>query len=76
VRAKYIGIGTGIVITGLIAGLSMWFALTTALGIPDAVAVPLAACWSLVIMCFDRWLVVSLERRQGRRLRRYLADAR
>ena len=75
VRAKYIGIGTGIVITGFIAGLSMWFALTTALGIPDAAAVCLAACWSLVIMCIDRWLVVSLERRQGRTLRRYLMDA-
>jgi hypothetical protein len=75
VRAKYVGTGTGIVITGLIAGLSMWFALTTALGIPAAVAAPLAACWSLVIMSIDRWLVVSLERRKGRGPLGYLVDA-
>jgi hypothetical protein len=75
VRARYVGTGTGIVITGMIAGLSMWFALTTALGIPAAAGIPLAACWSLAIMSIDRWLVVSLERRGGRGLLRYLVDA-
>lgn len=75
VRAKYVGTGAGIVITGLIAGLSMWFALTTALGISAAVAAPLAACWVLVIMSIDRWLVVSLERREGRGVLGYLIAA-
>lgn len=75
VRAKYVGTGTGIVITGLIAGFSMWFALTTALGVSVAAAGPLAACWALAIMCIDRWLVVSLERCEGRGPLGYLVAA-
>jgi Domain of unknown function (DUF4407) len=75
VRAKYVGTGAGIAITGLIAGLSMWFALTTALGTPAVVAALLAACWVLVIMSIDRWLVVSLDRREGRGAFRYLLSA-
>jgi hypothetical protein len=75
VRAKYVGTGTGIVITGLIAGFSMWFALTTALGASASAAGPLAACWALAIMCIDRWLVVSLERREGRGPLGYLVAA-
>ncbi len=61
-RAKYVGTGTGILITGVIAGLSMWFALTSALGVHVGVAVPLAVCWALVIMAIDRWLVATLKR--------------
>jgi hypothetical protein len=76
VRARYVGTGTGIVITGLIAGCSMWFALTSALGVSAAAAAaPLAACWALAIMCIDRWVVVSLERREGRGPLGYLVAA-
>jgi hypothetical protein len=75
VRAKYIGTGSGIAITGCIAGLSMWFALTTALGINAAIAAVLAVGWALVIMSIDRWLVVSLERRDGRGPLGYLVAA-
>lgn len=71
-KAKYIGTGTGILITGVIAGLSMWFALTSALGIPIAVATPFAVCWSLAIISIDRWLVSSIKRQPDYKLRHYI----
>jgi len=74
-KAKYIGTGTGILITGIIAGLSMWFALTSALGTSVAVATPLAVCWSLTIMSIDRWLVSSIKRQPDYKLRHYIRAA-
>jgi hypothetical protein len=74
-KAKYVGAGTGILITGTIAGLSMWFALTSALGAQVPVATPLAVCWALVIISIDRWLVVSMKRQPGYKLRRYIRVA-
>jgi hypothetical protein len=62
-RGKYAGIGAAILITGTIAGLSMWFALRTALSLPVVAAAPLALAWALAIMSIDRWLVLSLTRR-------------
>jgi hypothetical protein len=74
-KAKYVGAGSGILITGIIAGLSMWFALTSALGTQVPVATALAACWALVIMSIDRWLVVSMKRQPGYKLGRYIRAA-
>lgn len=62
-RGKYAGIGVAILITGTIAGLSMWFALHTALSLPVAAATVLALGWAVSIMSLDRWLVLSLTRR-------------
>jgi hypothetical protein len=62
-RGKYAGIGAAILITGTIAGFSMWFALHTALSLTVAASTVLAAGWALAIMSLDRWLVLSLARR-------------
>jgi hypothetical protein len=70
-RGTYVGMATAIVSTGAIAGLSMWFALHTALGVGAAAGAPLAVGWSLIIMSLDRWLVVSLKRQDGWKWWRY-----
>lgn len=62
-RGKYAGIGAAILITGTIAGFSMWFALHTALSLTVAASTVLAVGWALGIMSLDRWLVLSLARR-------------
>lgn len=65
-RAKYVGIGAAIVITGAVASVSMTFALNTALAVPLAAALPSALAWGIAIMSLDRWLVVSLQRQHNR----------
>ena len=42
------------------AALSMWFALSTAMGLNGILAVPPALLWGLVIMGIDRWLITSM----------------
>jgi hypothetical protein len=61
-RPKYVGIGSAVLITAAVAGVSMTFALHTGLGTPLGLAIPLAVAWGLAIMNLDRWLVVSLQR--------------
>jgi hypothetical protein len=61
-RAKYIGIGSVIVVTGAMACVSMSFALHTVLMVPLPFAIPFAVAWGLAIMTLDRVLVVSLRR--------------
>jgi len=48
------------------AGVSMAFALHSALKISLAAAIPFAVAWGLAIMSLDRWLVVSLVRQQNK----------
>jgi len=74
-RGRYVGMGTAILTTGTMAGVSLWFALTTALGVPALVAVPFALAWAVMIMALDRFLVVSLKRRTGWKAGRYFAAA-
>ena len=64
-RAKYLGIGGAILLTAGVAATSMTFALTTALKAPLIVGLAFALLWGLAIMSLDRWLVVSLQRKQG-----------
>ena len=45
------------------AGVSLAFALVTALKVPLAAAVPLACCWSIAILSLDRLFVVSMSRK-------------
>jgi hypothetical protein len=59
-RIKFQSLGWVILITSGMAVVSMWFALTSALGVHVYAAVPLALLWGLVIMGIDRWLVTSL----------------
>jgi hypothetical protein len=61
-RPKYIGLGAAVLITATMAGVSMTFALHSALKLPLTTAIPFALAWGLAIMSLDRWLIVSLVR--------------
>jgi hypothetical protein len=61
-RAKYIGVGSAVLVTSSMAAISMSFALHIALKASLSVAIPFAAAWGLAIMSLDRWLVVSMVR--------------
>jgi Domain of unknown function (DUF4407) len=61
-RAKYIGIGSAILLTSSVAAVSMTFALHIALAAEVPAAIPFAVAWGLAIMSLDRWLIVSLVR--------------
>ena len=69
-RIKFQSLGWAILITAGMAVASMWFALTSAMGVPAYEALPLALLWGLVIMGIDRWLVTSLP--HDRSSRRWL----
>jgi Domain of unknown function (DUF4407) len=59
-RGKFEGIGGTVLTTSVLATISVWFALTTALGINAFVAVLPAVGWGLAIMSLDRWLFGSI----------------
>jgi hypothetical protein len=59
-RIKFQSLGWAIFITSSIATVSMWFALTSVLGLNPFLAFPIALLWGLVIMGIDRWLVTSM----------------
>lgn len=61
-RAKYIGVGSAVLVTASMAAVSMSFALHIALKATLPVAIPFALAWGLAIMSLDRWLVVSMVR--------------
>lgn len=62
-RAKYGGIGAAILITAAMAGVSLAFALVTALKVELSLALPFAVAWGVAILCLDRLFVVSLPRK-------------
>jgi hypothetical protein len=59
-RIKFQSLGWAILITCGMATVSMWFALTSALGFSPAGSLPIAILWGLIIMGIDRWLVTSM----------------
>lgn len=59
-RTRFESLGWAILITSGMAMISMWFALSSALGINGIVAIPVAVFWGLVIMGIDRWLITSM----------------
>jgi Domain of unknown function (DUF4407) len=59
-RIKFQSLGWAILITAGMAVVSMWFALTSAMGVEPIAALPIALLWGLVIMGIDRWLVTSI----------------
>lgn len=65
-RVKFQSLGWAILITCAMATVSMWFALTSAMGINPFAALPVALLWGLIIMGIDRWLVTSMPA-DGRR---------
>jgi hypothetical protein len=66
-RVKFQSLGWAILITSTMATISMWFALTSALGVNPVIAVPAALVWGLIIMGIDRWLVTSIPTSGSRR---------
>lgn len=59
-RTRFESLGWAILITSGMAMISMWFALSSALGINGILAIPVAVFWGLVIMGIDRWLITSM----------------
>ncbi len=59
-RTRFESLGWAILITSVMAMISMWFALASALSINGIVAIPVAVFWGLVIMGIDRWLITSM----------------
>lgn len=59
-RVKFESLGWAILITSGMATVSMWFALSSAMGVNGVIAVVPALAWGLVIMGVDRWLITSL----------------
>jgi hypothetical protein len=59
-RIKFQSLGWAILITCAMATVSMWFALTSAMGLNPYGALPVAILWGLIIMGIDRWLVTSM----------------
>jgi Domain of unknown function (DUF4407) len=59
-RTRFESLGWAILITSCMAMISMWFALSSALGINGILAIPVAVFWGLVIMGIDRWLITSM----------------
>ena len=66
-RIRFESLGWAILVTSGIAVVSMWFALTEALGVSGVIALPVAVAWGLVIMSIDRWLIVSMPIDGGRK---------
>lgn len=67
-RTKFQSLGWVILITAGMAVISMWFALTSTLGVNAVVAFFGAVLWGLVIMGIDRWLVTSMPQDRSRKL--------
>lgn len=65
-RIKFQSLGLAILITSVLATVSMWFALNSVLGLNAVVALLGALVWGLVIMGIDRWLVATMPT-SGRR---------
>lgn len=59
-RVKFESLGWAILITSGMATVSMWFALSSAMGVNGFFAVLPAVAWGAVIMGIDRWLITSM----------------
>ena len=66
-RGRYVGVGAAILVTAVMAGVSLAFALVTALRVPLSAAIPFAVAWGIAILSLDRLFVVSLPRKGTRR---------
>lgn len=65
-RLRFETLGAAVLIASCLAATSMWFALTTALGVAIVAALPIALLWGLIIGGIDRWLLTSIPIRGGR----------
>ena len=74
-HAKYTGIGGGVLATGVLAGISMGFAMHIIFSEPNAegvlegnwfVTIPIALLWGLIIFNLDRFIVSSTGKGDGK----------
>lgn len=61
-EATHVGLGGTVVATAGLSGLSMFFALFSALHLGPLVSLVAAVSWGAVIFNLDRWLIVSQKR--------------
>lgn len=66
-RARYSALGGVMLGTAVIAGMSMWNALTAVMGGAHAYLVIPVVVWTLFVLNLDRWLVSSSSGTQWRR---------
>jgi hypothetical protein len=66
-RVKFESLGYAILTTSVMATVSMWFALNSAMGVNAFVAVPFAIIWGFMIMGIDRWLITSMPTESRRK---------
>ncbi|GAB2941140.1 DUF4407 domain-containing protein [Nonomuraea fastidiosa] len=67
-RTRYTGVGGVILGTAVMAGLSMWFALSQVLGGSHLLLAVPVLIWALIVLNLDRWLVSTVTGMWQRRL--------
>lgn len=72
-RPRYTGLGAAILISAVMAGISLAFVLVTALNAALWVALPAAFAWGVAILSLNRLFVVSLPRGHGARFQLFRA---
>lgn len=60
-RTWFTALGIAMIVTGLLASVSMWFFLHMALRLNAAAAIPCGLLWGVAIICVDHFLVVSMR---------------
>lgn len=59
-RLKFESLGWAIVISSVLATVSIWFGLANAIEMNPVLALPFALVWGLIVMGIERWLVLSM----------------
>ncbi|WP_406311418.1 DUF4407 domain-containing protein [Streptosporangium sp. NBC_01639] len=59
-RTRYVGLGGVVLGTAVVAGISMWFALSQVLGGAHVAMLVPTVIWMLIVLNFDRWLVSTV----------------
>ncbi|GAA5047808.1 hypothetical protein HNP84_000299 [Thermocatellispora tengchongensis] len=67
-RTRYTGLGGVVLGTAVMAGMSMWFALSQVLGGANVLMVVPVVIWALIVLNLDRWLVSTVAGMWQRRL--------
>ncbi|GAA3424012.1 DUF4407 domain-containing protein [Streptosporangium sandarakinum] len=59
-RTRYVGLGGVVLGTAVVAGISMWFALSQVLGGAHVAMLIPVVVWALIVLNLDRWLVSTV----------------
>jgi hypothetical protein len=66
-RLKFQSLGWAILSSSVLAAVSIWFGLSSAIGVNPFLALPFALAWGVIVMGIERWLVTSLPSHGRRR---------